>query len=87
MTTISVYEARANLSKLIERALAGEEVVITRRGKPVVRLVPTEETRPPRQPGRLKGKYEVPESFFEPLPEDVIEAFYESRIFPDDDDR
>lgn len=87
MTTISVYEARANLSKLIERVLAGEEVVITRRGKPAVRLVPAEQTRPPRRPGRLKGKYEVPASLFEPLPEDIVEAFYESRIFPDDDDR
>lgn len=87
MATISVYEARANLSKLIERTLAGEEVVITRRGKPVVRLVPAEETRPPRRPGRLKGKFELPDSFFDPLPEDIIEAFYESSIFPDDDDR
>lgn len=87
MTTIGVDEARANLSKLVERVLAGEEVVITRRGKPVVRLVPAEKTRPPRRSDRLKSKYEVPASLFEPLPEDIIEAFYESRIFPDDDVR
>lgn len=88
MTTISVYEARANLSKLIERTLAGEEVVITRRGKPVVRLVPAEETRPPRRPGALKGLFEVPDEFFEPLPDDILEAFYSGSIEPaEEDDR
>lgn len=83
MTTISVYEARANLSKLIERVLAGEEVVITRRGKPAVRLVPAEEeTRPPRRPGALKGLFEVPDEFFEPLPDDILDAFYGGSIEP-----
>jgi prevent-host-death family protein len=42
MATVSVYNARAEFSRLIERALAGEDIVITRRGKPAVRLVPDE---------------------------------------------
>lgn len=85
MTTISVYDARANLSKLIERALAGEDIVITRRGKPVARLTPLESALPPRKPGALKGKVTVPDSFFDPLPDDIIDAFYESKIFPDEE--
>ena len=43
MSAVSVYDARAGLSRLIDRALTGEDVVITRKGKPVVRLVPVEE--------------------------------------------
>ena len=85
MASISVYQARAELSRLIERALAGEEIVITRRGKPTVRLLPVEQPQPRRKPGALKGKLTLPESFFDPLPEDIIDAFYESKIFPDEE--
>jgi len=83
MASISVYQARAELSRLIERALAGEEIVITRRGKPTVRLLPVEDARPRRKPGALKGKLTLPECFFDPLPDDIVDAFYESKIFPD----
>ena len=86
MATISVYNARAEFSRLIERALAGEEIVITRRGKPAVRLVPVEEARKPRKPGALKGLFEVPDEFFEPLPHDVLEAFYNGPIEPVEND-
>jgi prevent-host-death family protein len=58
MATVSVYNACAEFSRLIERALAGEDIVITRRGKPAVRLVPVEEHRPPHKPGALKGLFE-----------------------------
>jgi prevent-host-death family protein len=85
MATVSVYNARAEFSRLIERALA-EDIVITRRGKPAVRLVPVEEPRQIRKPGALKGLFEVTDEFFEPLPEDVLEAFYESTIEPEEDD-
>jgi prevent-host-death family protein len=83
MASISVYQARAELSRLIERALAGEEIVITRRGKPTVRLLPVEEAPPRRKPGALKGLFEVTDAFFEPLPDDILEAFYNSSIEPE----
>jgi prevent-host-death family protein len=86
MKSVGIYEARASLSKLVERALSGEEVVITRRGKPAVRLVPAEDALPPRKPGALKGLFEVTEEFFEPLPEDVLAAFYESSIEPEEEE-
>jgi prevent-host-death family protein len=85
MASISVYQARAELSRLIERALAGEEIVISRRGKPTVRLLPIEPARPRRKPGALKGLFEVPASFFDPLPDEIIDAFYERKVFPDEE--
>jgi prevent-host-death family protein len=86
MATVSVYNARAEFSRLIERALAGEDIVITRRGKPAVRLVPIEPSRHRRKPGTLKGLFEVTDEFFEPLPDDILEAFCNSSIEPKEDD-
>jgi prevent-host-death family protein len=76
MTTFSVHEAKTHLSRLIEKVLAGEEVVIARNKEPVVRLV---SARPkPRKTlriGALKGKVTLDERFFEPLPDDEIAAW------------
>jgi prevent-host-death family protein len=91
MSIVSVYDARAGLSRLIDQALAGEDVVISRKGKPVVRLVPVdaEATEQPRKRrlGVLKGYMEVPpdSAFFDPLPDEFLKEFYESPIFPEDD--
>ena len=79
MTAISVYDARAGLSRLIERALGGEDIVITRKGKPTVRLVPVGDGKPARrQLGQLAGEFECPpdSAFFDPLPDDVLAAFH-----------
>ena len=84
MAKVGVHNARAVFSRLIERALAGEDIVITRRGKPVIRLVPVEPALAKRKPGALKGLFTVPESFFHPLPDEIIDAFYEGKIFPDE---
>jgi prevent-host-death family protein len=77
MSTVSVYDARASLSRLIDRALSGEEVVITRKGRPVVKLTPVEPVNPPREPGALEGEFSFPDSFFfDPLPDEMLEDFY-----------
>ena len=92
MTAVSVYDARASLSRLIDQALTGEDVVITRRGKPVVKLVPvdpgTAEQPRKRKLGVLRGYMEVPpdSAFFDPLPEGMLREFYENPIFPSGDD-
>lgn len=75
MNPINIHEAKTQLSKLIEAVEAGEEVIIARAGKPVARLVPYIPPKPVRQPGLLKGKFEVPDSFFDPLPEDILDYF------------
>jgi prevent-host-death family protein len=53
---VNMHQAKSSLSRLVERALAGEEVVIARNGEPLVKLVPVPKQRKPRVPGRLKGK-------------------------------
>jgi len=72
MTTVTIHVAKTNLSKLIEKACAGEDVVIARGPEPVVRLVPVEQRPPKRQFGALKGKLKVSPAFFEPLPPDEL---------------
>lgn len=72
---INVYEAKTQLSRLIDRALSGDEVVISRAGKPLVRLVPVEVVEQPRrQPGSARGQIRMADDF-EDLPEELAAAF------------
>ncbi|PYT97826.1 MAG: type II toxin-antitoxin system prevent-host-death family antitoxin [Acidobacteria bacterium] len=68
MSVVTIHQAKTNLSRLIEKASEGEEVIIARGAKPVARLVPVGEIKGKRQPGSLKGKLHVGAEFFEPLP-------------------
>jgi len=68
MSIFTIHKAKTNLSRLIKKASAGEEVIIARGDKPVARLLPVGETKGKRQPGSLKGKLHVGPEFFEPLP-------------------
>ena len=63
--TVNVHEAKTHLSRLLERAHAGEEIILAKAGKPYARLVPLHTEKPRRQPGRLKGV--ITDAFFEPL--------------------
>ena len=72
MGIVTVHAAKTNLSKLIEQALQGEEVVIARGSQPVVRLVPIDAPKRRRRFGPLAGQLQVPDSFFEPLPEEEL---------------
>lgn len=60
---INMHEAKTTLSRLVERAVAGEEIVIARNGKAMVRLVPVSDTLAPRMPGRSKGKIWISPDF------------------------
>lgn len=68
MNTVTIHEAKATLSKLIEEALSGEEIIIARRNKPLVRLVPLEPGTGIRTLGSAKGKIAI-SSDFDALPE------------------
>lgn len=68
----NMHEAKTQLSRLIAMAEAGDEVVIARDGKPVVRLVPIAPLAPQRRFGALAGLISVDDAFFDPLPEDEI---------------
>lgn len=75
MTTINLYEAKTHLSRLVDRAARGEEIVIAKSGTPMVRLVPyTPVVATPRQPGSWRGRVVIRDDF-DVLPEDVAEAF------------
>jgi prevent-host-death family protein len=75
METITIHKAKTELSRLIEKACRGEEIVIARGKKPVVRLVAIEDKQGQRKPGALRGKLEVGPEFFEPLPPEELDAW------------
>jgi len=75
MKTFTIHEAKTNLSRLIERACEGEEIVIARGEEPVARLVPLTDVKGRRKPGSLKGKLHLGPEFFEPLPEEELRAW------------
>ena len=72
---VNIHEAKTNLSRLLARVSAGEEVIIARAGKPIARLVPITEQPRQRVPGSAKGKVTISPDFDAPLPESVLEAF------------
>jgi prevent-host-death family protein len=72
---VTIQQAKMNLSWLIRRASAGEEVIISRGSKPVARLVPLLESKGRRRPGALKGKLVVGHNFFKALPASELSAW------------
>ena len=75
MKKVTIHAAKTNLSKLIESACAGEEIVITRGKTPVARLVPVAPVKTGREFGALRGKIKVTDAFFEPLPPEELDAW------------
>jgi len=72
LKTVTIHQAKTNLSRLIEKACRGEEIIIARGPEPVVRLVPVATSKGRRKLGMLKDKLVVGPEFFEPLPSDEL---------------
>jgi prevent-host-death family protein len=72
--TVNMHQAKSSLSRLVERALSGEEIVIARNGEPLVKLVPVPKRPKPRVPGRYKGQMSI-EPDFEFTDEEIAELF------------
>ena len=72
MTQVGVSEAKAQFSRLVERAALGEEIVITKRGRPMARLVSLEAPRKPRVLRALQGQIRMSDDFDAPLPEEFL---------------
>lgn len=72
---VALYDAKTNLSALVDRAAAGDEFVITKSGKPMARLVPLHAERVAREPGRGRGQWQLSADFDAPLPNELVEAF------------
>lgn len=75
MAQVNVHEAKTHLSRLLRRVASGEEIVISRAGKPVARLVAVAEPKLPRELGRDRGKIWIADDFDAPLPDDLLAAF------------
>jgi len=73
MSTFNVYAAKTQLSRLIDEAASGKEIIIARAGKPVAKLVPFGKKK--HQLGILKGKFKVPADFDAPLPDAILSTF------------
>ena len=72
MDPVNIHDAKTHFSRLIERVLLGEEIVIAKAGRPVAKLVSITPEARDRRPGIAKGAFIVPPDFDEPLPDDVI---------------
>jgi prevent-host-death family protein len=75
MDTVNLYEAKTKLSQLVERAAAGEEIIIAKAGRPLARLVPLAKRTTPRPLGLLAGQVKVGDDFDDPLPEEIMRHF------------
>ena len=75
MDMVNLDDAKTNLSSLVERAAAGEEIVIAKAGRPLARLVPLEKRTAPRPLGMYAGQVTIGPDFDDPLPEEIQAAF------------
>jgi prevent-host-death family protein len=75
MDTVNLYDAKTNLSTLVERAARGEEIVIAKAGRPLARLVPLARRTTPRPLGLFASEVTVGSDFDDPLPDDIGAAF------------
>jgi prevent-host-death family protein len=71
----NLYEAKTSLSRLVDRAANGEEIILSKAGKPLAKLVPFSRSPKPRQPGGWEGKMRISEDFDAPLPPEIQAAF------------
>ena len=74
-TIYNLYDAKTALSRLVDRAAAGEEIVIAKAGTPRARLVPVRRTRGPRRPGGWEGRVRISRDFDAPLPKEIRDRF------------
>lgn len=73
---VNIHDAKTHLSKFVKQVLLGDEVIIARDGKPLIRLVPYSEEPQVRRGGQFKGLIHTSEDFDAPLPEEVLKSFY-----------
>jgi prevent-host-death family protein len=71
----NLYEAKTSLSRLVDRAANGEEIILSKAGKPLAKLVPFHRSPEPRQPGGWEGLVRIAEDFDSPLPLEIQEGF------------
>jgi len=75
MKTVNIHAAKTHLSRLVEEAAAGQEIVIAKAGKPIARLVPLLKPRESRRIGALAGQIWISDDFDAPLPPEILRGF------------
>ena len=75
MATVNVHDAKTHFSRLLTRVESGEEIIIAKAGQPVARIVPLVERTKKRVPGTAGNRLVIDNSFYEPLPEEVLREF------------
>jgi prevent-host-death family protein len=75
MIKVNIHQAKTQLSRLVELAAGGEEIIIAKAGKPVARLVPYATKGTVRRPGTMRGKIRIKKNFDEPLPKETLASF------------
>lgn len=75
METVNIYEAKTRLSQLVDRAAAGDDVVVSRNGRPLVRITRLSPSKRPIRFGVLEGKIRISPDFDAPLPDPIVAAF------------
>ena len=75
MVEVNIHEAKTHLSRLLVRVAAGEEVLISKAGRPIAKLVPVTRGSPRRTPNRDKGNGWIAEDFDAPLPQELLASF------------
>ena len=75
MKIVNIHEAKTTLSQLLESVIAGDEVIISKAGKPLARLIPYQIDKQPRTPGYWNGRVKMAEDFDEPLPPEILAGF------------
>ncbi len=75
MRTVNIHEAKTHLSRLAEEVAAGEEIIVAKAGKPIIKLVPIVTKPKKRKIGALKGKLRIAKDFDAPLPDEFLDAF------------
>ena len=75
MSTINMRQAKTQFSRLVDLAAGGEEIIITKAGKPVARLIPYAPKGAVRRPGTMRGKIRIKKSFDVPLPDELVDSF------------
>jgi prevent-host-death family protein len=75
METVNIYDAKTRLSQLVDRAAGGEDVVVSRNGKPLVRITRLIEPKRRIKFGLLKGKLRIAPDFDAPLPDAILAGF------------
>ena len=72
---INIYDAKTQLSRLVDKAASGEDILIARSGKPVALLTRIKPKSKKRPLGLLNGKFKIPDDFNAPLPDEILDAF------------